>query len=235
MPEDNLSMQLAKRVAVRALVLAGIVCRGSIEEDQGDPEAELFRQRVIQWMQRLKLFDEAEPDEAKVLHAPLGALSQQEAADATWRAEGMAVLAWALGVIELPSYDTSVNPTEVAQALGFLNEKRKTVLRAPRLLPEATINTYAEMLFTLHWRLREFSLHPQSMDFETFTKSCWFGPLETEGIVFAKGDLAIAGQPIGQAPQETVAIFNCLVRERYRAANWLRGDAAAYSAVDMST
>ena len=37
---------------------------------------------------------------------------------------------------------------------------------------------FRKQLLGLHWRLRDFTLRPQALDFQAFARDCWFGPLD---------------------------------------------------------
>src|SRR5262249_36667294 len=150
------------------------------------------------WWSRLGLNAELEPREAALLAAPFGTSSQQALVDASWRSEALSVLAWALQRTGLPSHDEQVDPAAVAAALGFLEEH--TVLESPALRPTPDLESYSSAAFTVHWRLRDFSLNPRALDFAEFCKTAWFGPLSLEGVRLVEGDLAVGNLPISRAP-----------------------------------
>ena len=226
---------LPARVAERALVLSAVVCRSGLEQDAGNKEAEKFRQHVVNWLEQLNLHTEAEPQELKLLKTNLGGLSRKETMDGTWHAEALAVLAWALGKYELPTYDVQVDGPEIASNLGFLNERGTTVLHSPSLRSSEEINAFADHLFTLHWRLRQFSLDQAPMDFENFAKTAWFGPLSMDGIRLREKDLEIRGLPLSTVPMEEWREALSIVQERHQAVNWLQGQERIYSQVTTDT
>lgn len=109
-PTESLTPPTARQVAERALILSALTCRGFIEKGGNDPDAQSLQRRIIDWLQRLALYDRLEPLEAKIINAPLGTLLQSTANQMTWTAEGLAVLAWATGHGELPRHDAQVDP-----------------------------------------------------------------------------------------------------------------------------
>lgn len=220
------------RVAARALVLAAVSCRGFVERD--DDAVPLWSE-VRGWFATLGADSELEPAERALLDAPLGALSASQRMNASWRCEGMAVLAWALGGDELPPYDAEVDPRAVADALGFLRPRDETVLTSPRLRPRGELAAFAEGMFTVHWRLREQRLNPAAMDLAAFARTAWFGPLSLDLARLSGGDLAIGGRPIARADDALLARCESIASERRIAARWLLGDAPVYSEVDTST
>jgi hypothetical protein len=233
--EDELQRPPAERVARRALVLAAVACRGSIEGDAGNAEAETFRQDIVEWIEDLGLSDEAEPDEMALLRKPLGELSERQTIDATWRAEGLAVLGWALRRYNLPAYDEQADGSEVATALGFLEDREDTVLSNPQLRSNEELTSITDVLFTLHWRLRQYSLDNAAMDFAKFTEKAWFGPLSMEGLRLCEGDLEIRGVALFRSPPELWNEAMSIARERQQAANWLDGQDPVYSEVTTDT
>jgi hypothetical protein len=215
------------RVAQRALVLAGVTCRGFIERDT---ESEPLRQRVMAWLNALGLVHELEPDEASLLNTPVGLLTPQQSIDAGWRCEGLVVLAWALGSHELPAQDESVHPKEVADSLGFL-DAAPSALAAPALRPPSELQRCSDLFFALHWRLREFSLSRRPIDFASLVRAARFGPLVIERLRLVEGDLAIGDLPVSAAPEAEFSRCLSIALERHQAVNWLRGYAATYSQV----
>jgi hypothetical protein len=225
----------AARVAQRALSLAAVVCRGAIESDAGNADAEAFRASVVSWVDEVGVADELEPHEVSMLMAPLGSLTPRQLIDATWRTEGLAVLAWALGRYELPPYDIQARAPDVALALGFLEKREDTVLSKPLLRPALHVAALADSLFSLHWRLRQFSLDQLAVDFADVARRASFGPLPIDSLRLLERDLELRGVPISRAPEELWRTAMSIARERQQAANWLQGQDAVYSEVTADT
>ncbi len=233
---DTWTPPAPQRVAARALVLCAVVCRGFIEQEPKSRDNESLRRRVLDWLEGLKLMPEVEPKELAMLRAPLGTLPLQDAVDAGWRCEGLAVLAWALQVSELPGYDEEVEPKAITEALGFLwAEEARELLAAPKLRPLAELEQVGRQLFALNWRLTEFSLRPKSLYFGAFAKDAWFGPLDITYVRLQQGDLAVGNQPLIRAVPEQVGALASVARERHEAINWLLGQEPLYSQVAANT
>src|SRR5690349_17089946 len=143
--EIELNPPPARRVAHRALVLAAVAFRGFLEDGVGDPRAEKFRADIWNWLVRLKVDREFEPAERQVFHSPLGSLTPQERANATWRSEGLAILAWALQLCELPQHDQQVNPKELADKLGWLDDNAEKLIGSLSLRSAGEIRTCAKL------------------------------------------------------------------------------------------
>src|ERR1044071_7544516 len=116
----------SERVSARALVLAAVACRGLIEKDAAKPGAEELRKRVVGWLKDIGVYREMEPAEISLLDTPLGELERKATLNATWRSEGMVVLAWAVGRTELPPVSVECEPSDVANGMGFLDERQQT-------------------------------------------------------------------------------------------------------------
>lgn len=227
----------ADRVARRTLALAAVSARALLEqEDRNDPNVEDTRKRIIEWIQSIGIDEELEPDEWKVIQRPLGRLSQQEAINATWRLEGLGVLAWALNRQELLPIDELVQPNKLLPSVGLLHVDRANALLAePALRAPEELQQLADRMFALHWRIRNYSLKPEAMNFREFAKTAWFGPLDITGLRLIGDDLALGDHPIHEAPREAVGTASSAAMERHQASNWLVGEHPVYSDVDTPT
>jgi hypothetical protein len=100
-------------VARRALILSAIVCRSNSDHDPTNPAAIALWNRLKAWIESLDVASEIEPAEKEMIYAPLGSLDKQKGTRAMWRAEGLGILAWALGRFPFPKYGEKVDPYEL--------------------------------------------------------------------------------------------------------------------------
>jgi hypothetical protein len=198
---------------------------------EGEPPAQGLVDRVRAWLSEHNFDAELEDAERALLETPVGEADQQSAVNASWRSEGLCVLAWALGALEMPSHDAQINPAETSSKIGFL----RVPPSEPRLRSPEQLQRIGEQLFAIHWRLREFSLRPQAVDFVAFSKSNWFCKFDVDPIAVAEKDLAIRGVAIAKAPRDAVRMCQSIAMERHQAINWLLGQHAVYSEVHTST
>jgi hypothetical protein len=233
--EDIPTPPTPDRIAARAIVLSAVSCRALIEKDARKPGAEELRKSVIEWLDRIGVSGEMEQSEAAILSTPLGKLEKKTTVDATWSSEGMVVLAWVLGCAALPQFYVECEPSDVANAMGFLGERETTVLRRPELRDSSEVAVPEETYLTLHWRLRQFSIESSPMDFAAYVSRCNWGPLRLDNLELCEGDLAIKGVRIDRLDYAVFRRTLSIVQERHRAFNWLIGWDSVYSQVTTDT
>ncbi|HEX8348753.1 MAG TPA: DUF4272 domain-containing protein [Hymenobacter sp.] len=224
-----------QRVAQRAIVLTILAYRGRLDSQSRNPAAVASWVKVKDWFGSLNINEELEPEEEHVFAAPLGTLTFQQAINAGWRTEGAGVLAWALNCYSLPKLDEFSNIDEIADGLGILNSLEKSTLYTGRLRSPEEIEHYGSIALTIHWRLRQFGLQPEAIDFEAFVRGAWWGPLSLDGVKLLKKDMAIQNKPISKADRQVVEQVQSIAMERHQAINWLMGWDEIYSDVDTST
>jgi hypothetical protein len=216
-------------------VLSAVACRALIEKDANRFGAEKLREDVAQWLTDIGIAGEMEAAEASLLSTTLGKLDHRSTIEASWSAEGMVVLAWVLGRTSLPLFYTQCEPSAVANALGFLDERESTVLRNPRLRDSSEVTVAEETYLTLHWRLRQFSIDSKPMDLAAYVASCNWGPLRLDQVKLCEDDLAIDGVRIDRLPYADFRQTLSIVQERRHAFNWLIGWDSRYSQVTTDT
>jgi hypothetical protein len=235
-PDDSsVTPPLPSRVAARALVLAAISCRGLIEKDAGDRDAEELRLEILPWLDTVGAAEELEPAETDLLSTPLGGLDDKKTINMSWQSEGMLVLAWALGYANLPAFHVECEPSDIASGMGFLGERQRTPLHSPQLRGLAEIEASADLYLTLHWRLREFSLRPVTMDFVDYVARSRWGALRLDHIEIQDRDLAIDGTRLDKIEAKQLHRTLGITQERHTAFNWLLGFEPIYSEVTADT
>lgn len=227
-----------ERIARRACALAAVTGRALLEQEdfKQDPGIEETRRAILLWVEEIGIGEELEPDEWKVLQLPLGRLPGQDLINATWRLEGLGVLAWALNRFEVPPHDELVNPGKLLPSVGILRGDRAMALLAePALRPMEDLERMSGRLLGIHWRLRDWSIRPEKMDFLAFSKECWFGSFDITGIRLIDNELAIGENSIDKAHKDLVSAAHSAALERHLAINWILGDSEVYSDTDTST
>lgn len=179
--------------------------------------------------------EEVEPQELELLLTPIGGLDTKARVDATWRIEGVAVLAWALGRGPLPPLLQQCATDDTFSAIGLTHPLQDTALAAPHLRTEEELDRCSNTYITLHWRLREFSLRPKRMDFVQFVEQCQWAEMRLDGLEIIENDLAIDGVPIDRLQQRRLHELLGILHERRVALEWLSGFEPLYSDVTADT
>lgn len=99
----------------------------------------------------------------------------------------------------------------------------------------------SDRVFSVHWRLQEFSLSRELIDFRSVAKKAWFGPLDltglplvnTGGMFRRRPDLAVRGKPLTDLAEQELLTCARIAEERHRAMTWL-AKGGVYSEVDTS-
>jgi hypothetical protein len=212
----------ATRAARRALVLAAMACRGDIERGTGQAEADDLHTRILDWLTKVDLWAEIEPNEMKFLHAPLGTLEQRDVIRATWYVEGLTVLAWALNQFEFPRHDHKVDPYDVADSVWFLSDDAQELIRTATLRNSTELEACRDLLYAIHVRLRDFIRNGGRTDFTSWVENTWIDALEVDAShLIVDCDLAIDDKAISEVEISRVQECSYLTFERHRAIIWL--------------
>ncbi|MGE3805411.1 MAG: DUF4272 domain-containing protein [Gemmataceae bacterium] len=234
--EEQAQAPTPARVARRALALTAVTLRAILERDKAHPEACNTYAAILCWIDDIGIGGEFEPGEWEVLQRPLGRLDNQMQINSTWRLEGLVVLAWALRRFELPPHDELVDSNPLWSSLGLFNgDASRALLAGADLRPLEEINELRNRLFALHWRLRNFHLDRQVMDFAEFARTAWFGPLDIRGLPLVDGDLGLQGKRLDRANVNVYSLAHSAAQERHQAANWLYEGPELYSEASVAT
>lgn len=218
----------AERVIHRLILMGSLVNRGFMEQRE---DGELLRAKALADLQGTEAWHESEPDEFKILQTPVGELQEKDGWKLPWLSEGAAVLAWALGLLELPPYDEQIDVQALYDAIGDLEKGASQ----SQLRPAPEIEALSLQMLAIHWRIRQFALDQKPMDFAEYSTRAWFGPLELTLARLNENDLDVQGSPISRAPEEHWKPASGIMEERRRAIHWLLGVNPVYSENDTST
>lgn len=224
----------AARVAARCGVLVALAYRSLLEasyEDRPDAVKQAHEELVV-WVAETPVGAEAEPAELDAVRRPVGALSSRERRDLSWLIEGAVVLAWALGLVELPGHDEQATSEDVANAIEFLAR--------PWPLPDAAfrrdedeIEERLDGAIAFHWRLRQQDDRPGPMNLRKLVGT--WASLSTPGFRLGEEDLLLRGTAVSAAPEDLFHECMSIAQERHRALEWLVGGEALWSEVTTDT
>ncbi len=224
---DTASWPTARRIAERAMVLCTVAARGFLESER-PADAEEMQGDLREFVERNELERELEPAEAALLAAPIGSLDRQAMIDATWRLEGMAVLAWALGVADVPAHDQPVEGIRMCVSLGLLSRERPILLELPQRRPAEDIARMETRLLGIHWRMVDYRAQSTRLDFRAIAARNWSGVWDLSNVPLVDDDLAIRGVRVDLADPVARSETESIARERHHAINWIMGRSRTY-------
>lgn len=120
------------------------------------------RTDVLRWLQDNELWDSLSPRELGFIDNPLP--SRKAVIDATWNAEGLIVLLWALRLVEqMPPADEQCD-TSIFQELlpPYTDIPVREFVDSARLRSEAELISFADECLRLHWEARDAKLRQRA-------------------------------------------------------------------------
>ena len=218
----------ALRVAERALALCAVVARAYLDEGGGDAHTEPLRAQLGTWLAELGVSHALLPRERSALERPTGRLAPREQVDASWLCEGLAVLGFSLGRLDLPAPDDALSPRRVGEAFHFLDPRAQGLLASPALRPPEEL-ALAEARLHLAWdRLRAFEQTGAAVDLNALAAGTELGRWVLEGVPLHGGDLRMGDRALGDAEPARVAEARAAAAERVRAMQWILGKGPVY-------
>jgi len=232
----NTSPHDAQSIAKRSLALSAVVCRVNLERFAGQREPEALRQQVLEWVDKLELWDDLEPTERRTLQAALGSLDYSVVLRSSWHVEGLAILSWSLKYSKFPPLDRKVDPHEVTDSLWFLNDDAQDIISTAELRPTVQIDAARELLYAIHVRVRDYNRNKNKVYFPDYIEESWLTALKIDRAqIFAQDDLAICGKTFDMVSEEQLHEFECIINERHRAIIWLTEEYPSYSGTPVDT
>lgn len=232
MPEmEKLPQQLRTPESIyrRALALAYLTCRALIDADP-NPRARQMAEKIMFFIDGVGLASALLPHEMRLLKAPFGTLSEEECAATSWLSEGMMVLAWAIGMAELPKPGEKCHPGPASIRLGMFQAGTGERLAQANLRDPMEIETKSLTYLALNWRIGRFVANPaEKVNFAARLKDPESPHLLVDEVELVDGDMAIDGLPLSQVPHERAGEVFFIVRERFNAFKWLQGFAPHYA------
>jgi hypothetical protein len=234
----------AQAAARRALCLAALCYRARVETAMVQKNARYegsdadFSRRfqpvankVNDWLRAEQLWDALSNSEQAILNTRVGDVAQQKLVDATWRAEALAALLWALAVVHrLPAYDKSFDFEAALKAMSFWKDTGKFVNNA-RLRSSAELLKARDAAELWHWRARTYQIQREpgrdrspagNTYVETVSEVAARG--QAEGLFVAiDADIPVFGKAYVDATEEEWRQLRSIASERHYGLNWLCG------------
>ncbi len=145
---EELSVATPEQVAWRVCVLSGLVARAC-----GAP-----RDLVVGFFEADRLFEHASDAEAELVRAE--SLTPEQTARFQWQVEGLWELAWVLSLIPRPDHFKTCGD-ELVTLVPKPRERVGAFVERAQMRPLDELLAEADMLYRLHWAVREASLRRQ--------------------------------------------------------------------------
>jgi hypothetical protein len=200
-------------IIARALGLSAVVCRGHIESGFGDPKAIEMHGLVLEWLLATGASDGLGTEEGLLVVSPPGSLTRFDVARALFRAEQLAVIAWACGVVGPLHHDEHPHDRFVAKRLGFLRHDAVARLQQASMRDYDVIHSYARVAIAVEDRLKRFAIDGEHIDFVEE-----YGQLP---VRLVSGDLAFDNVPLAAVAKDRWQLALAAAVERASASRWL--------------
>ena len=223
----------------RALILKHVLVKAfaipppEIRATWGANEESEFNEQLKHVIAKLKeahIWSAAEEGEKEFLQAGIDQITPQQIIDASWLAESICCLLWAVQLVpEIPPYDEEANP-DLVKVLPA--KAAKDLIWKVRFRPHEEIKKQRELAELWHWRARTRRLQDEGrltgiddgMTIEqVIERSVSKGA--SEGILRDPigSDLRAFGKPYREASSEEFTKLTSIAQERHKAFNWLCG------------
>lgn len=226
-----------ERILRRALCLAAVGRRFGAEQMEKVPA---FHETFLPWLKREGLDDELEDWEREAIRAKAGALDDFAENQASWMPICSHVLAWALGLTDLPPPHKGFSIDEMYEPLGFSTGNRVSVsvddlLAKCQRRSEEELAQANDLYLAVHWRIRQYSMEPEPLDFVGLAKTMEWLNVDVSGPWIVDGDFAWEGTPVDKLDEGDFGMAFAFADFRHKASNWLMGHDEIFSEVDTST
>lgn len=203
---------------------------------------QLFDQQ-IEKMRAAGFWDLLEDREREFMLTGIFETTMQQRVDASWLAESIMCLYWALGRIEqIPPYDQQADPRSNQPQKG---EKARDMISNARLRPEAEIERQRDLAELWHWRCRTHilltakkipdALPNGTMMTEVIRRTAEKAAYDGFFTATIDGDFPVFGKAFREISEEELSQLTSIAMERHKALNWVCGYAPGNRWYDTPT
>jgi hypothetical protein len=225
----DITLRPSAEVAVRLVALTAVVRRSMLELDpSGDAEGDRFD--LAAWLREERLTALLTDEEQRMIETRLGGLPREQAEDAGWRIEAVAVLAWAAGLSdERPLYHLPAPPDVILSLVPEPWDKVQTFRQSVQLRSEEEIAWAREEAELWRWRgqlERDEGLGGAAAQAEIRQLVRQVAADSARTGLFERPvgqDFPVAGRPYRDISADEQELLTDIASERLRALNWLCG------------
>ncbi|HEV2109008.1 MAG TPA: DUF4272 domain-containing protein [Thermomicrobiales bacterium] len=241
--DDSLDITLRDpdEVASRSVVLAALCRRAFLELDAEQTDgSELDEDRfdLLAWLRDEDLSDHFSTEERVIFQAPVGSLDPGDTLMATWSAEALAPLCWALGLLPaLPGPDRPANAEALLGLLPSPDSATGSWREDAAMRDEDAIAAAREAAELWAWRATVQELWATATVAERNDRLVAIRDVAHEGAALGllpppvDDDIPVLGRAYATAgDHETLAI---IAEWRLRALNWLCGFGDSWDTVPL--
>ncbi len=238
----NAGAVMKRAIILKAIYAAGLVvppmdvlqemmAQWSAEEsEQFKKDIGEFTQPIVEQLKSSDLWRDVEAGERAFLQGGLSSENDQARIDASWLAESIACLLWALQMIpSLPPYDQETGSDLVQE---FKAASIQEAVNRAQLRPKDEIEKQRNLAELWHWRARTRRLQEEGkLDGQysgltiaqiiamTASKAADKGDIGQP----INGDFPALGKSYGELTSDEFAVMTSIAQERHKAFNWLCG------------
>lgn len=251
-----------QKVAKRALCLYALIMRGNFEQVvQGSKSMNLSAEaekavissheelvsKFDKWLSKERLAEHQSKTEKRLFATSLGKWENQALIDASWRVQSLAVLLWALSIIDrIPSYDEEVGEKLVIDHIGIKKGAQDFMDRVS-LRDKGYIEEAREVAELWHWRarttqlIRDGSLTPEQdvgggLSLKEVIRLAADKGHEAGALPAPiDGDFPAFGKAYKDLTDEEYVLAMSIAMERHYALNWLCGYSKDWDEVPTNT
>jgi hypothetical protein len=175
------------------------------------------------------------PHEETLIADAASAWSAEDVVDAAWRGEALGTIAWALGAVELPPYDTPFDHADLAHDL---------VLDDLELREEDDVEAERDAARLWHWRARTALLQrddrlelPDRWRTEEQLVAATAMSGHEAGLLPLplRGDFPALGRSFRELDDDELSLLHSIAAERHYALEWLCGGGRDWDAIRTDT
>jgi len=239
--EIDVELRTPREVRARMLILSSILRRLALEnasqDGEGDPLADAFDER--EWLRDQGPASQLTAREAALLDSPLRSIAQEAIAEVSWQGEALVVLAWAVGVLDVPPIDVTSDLQTIMDLVPRPWDAIKAWMSESTIVSQSDLVREREHAEIWHWRattelLRRGASPADRHDYEAAISEV-AAEARIAGYVPAlrAGDFIVRTRSIKEISDTEVDELIAVTSQRLRALNWLCGFGTTWDDVPL--